>query len=74
MSDYFEAHPDVNQALGDIAKLSPFQAQGALDDFFDDNPTAADDIRALQQPMRDMSDQCGFQVTPGQVLIALEDV
>ena len=68
------AHPDVNQALGDIAKLSPFQAQGALSDYFKEHTQAADDIRAMQQPLKNLSDECGFQVTPGQVMIALEDI
>jgi hemophore-related protein len=74
MSQYLVGHPDVNQALGDIAKMSPFSAQGALKDFFKEHTAAADDIRAMQQPLKDLSDQCGFKVTPGQVLIALEDV
>jgi len=74
MSAYLVAHPEVNQALGDIAKMSPFQAQGALSSFFKEHTADADAIRALQQPLKDLQDQCGFQVTPGQVLIALEDI
>jgi hemophore-related protein len=74
MSQYLEAHPDVNTELGNIATLSPWQAQGALTNYFNSNPTAANDIRGLQQPLKDLSAQCGFQVTPGQVLLALEDI
>jgi heme-binding protein len=74
LSQYLQAHPDTNQALTDVAKQSPFAAQSAFTDYFKGNTAAAADLHALQQPMVDLSNQCGFQVTPGQVLGALSDL
>ena len=74
ISQYLQAHPDTNQALTDVAKQSPFAAQSAFTDYFKGNTAAAADLHALQQPMVDLSNQCGFQVTPGQVLGALSDL
>jgi heme-binding protein len=74
LSQYLAAHPDANQALGDAAKQSPFQALGSFSKYFDAHPQEADEVRAIQQPLKDLSDQCGYQVTPGQVLVALGDL
>ena len=74
LSQYLQAHPDTNQALTDVAKQSPFAAQSAFTNYFQGNTAAAADLHALQQPMVDLSNQCGFQVTPGQVLGALSDL
>jgi hemophore-related protein len=74
ISQYLQAHPDTNQALTDVAKQSPFAAQSAFTNYFKGNTAAAADLHALQQPMVDLSNQCGFQVTPGQVLGALSDL
>lgn len=74
ISQYLQQHPETNQALADVAKQSPFSAQSAFTSYFDGNPTAKADLHALQQPIVDLSDQCGFQVTPGQVLIAMSDL
>ena len=74
ISQYLQAHPDTNQALTDVAKKSPFAAQSAFTDYFQNNPTAAADLHGLQQPLVDLNNQCGFGVTPGQVLGALSDL
>jgi hemophore-related protein len=74
ISQYLQAHPDTNQALSDVAKQSPFAAQRAFTAYFDGNRAAAGDLHGLQQPLVDLSNQCGFQVSPGQVLGALSDL
>jgi hemophore-related protein len=74
ISQYLQAHPDTNQALTDVAKQSPYAAQSAFTDYFKGNTAAAADLHTLQQPLVDLSNQCGFQVSPGQVLGALSDL
>jgi heme-binding protein len=74
ISQYLQAHPDTNQALTDVAKQSPYAAQSAFTDYFKGNTAAAADLRTLQQPLVDLGNQCGFQVSPGQVLGALSDL
>ncbi len=74
ISLYLQAHPDANTALADVAKQSPFSAQSAFSAYFDAHPQEAGDLHTLQQPLVDLSNQCGYQVTPGQVLGALSDL
>jgi heme-binding protein len=74
ISQYLQAHPDVNQALSEVPKQSPFSAQSAFTAYFDGNKQAATDLHNLQQPLVDLSNQCGYQVTPGQVMGALSDL
>ena len=74
LTDYLVAHPDTDQALTDVAKQSPFAAQSAFSSYFDAHPAEAADLHNLQQPLVDLSNQCGFQVTAGQVLGALSDL
>ena len=74
IAQYLQAHSDTNQALTDVAKQSPFAAQSAFTNYFEDNTAAAADLHALQQPLVDLDHQCGFQVTAGQVLVALSDL
>ena len=74
ISQYLQAHPETNQALADVARQSPFSAQSAFTSYFDVHPQEAADLHTLQQPLVDLSNQCGYQVTPGQVLGALSDL
>jgi hemophore-related protein len=74
LSDYFTAHPDVNQALIDFARQPGFVAVGQFDGYFSDHPQAANDLRAIQRPLVDYKDRCGMQVTPTEALTVLSDV
>jgi hemophore-related protein len=74
ISQYVQAHPDTNQALTDVAKRSPLAAQSAFTSYFQGNTAAAADLHTLQQPLVDLDNQCGFQVSAGQVLVALSDL
>jgi heme-binding protein len=74
ISQYLQAHPETDQALADVAKQSPFAAQSAFTAYFDAHPQEASDLHNLQQPLVNLSSQCGFQVTPGQVMGALSDL
>jgi hemophore-related protein len=74
ISQYLVAHPDTNAALSEIPKQSAFAAQSAFNSYFDAHPTEKADIHNLQQPLTDLSDQCGYQVSPAEVLGALGDL
>jgi hemophore-related protein len=74
IAQYVQAHPDTNQALTDVAKRSPLAAQSAFTSYFQGNTVAAADLHTLQQPLVDLDNQCGFQVSAGQVLVALSDL
>jgi hemophore-related protein len=74
MSTYLQTHPQTNQALTDIAKQSPTEAQVAYRTYFADNPKVADDLKGIQQPVTDLSAQCGIQVSSDQLTNALKTV
>jgi heme-binding protein len=71
-SSYLAAHPEVDQALTDIAKQAPAQAEEAYRAYFANNPQVETDLKAIQQPVVDLSTQCGLQVTPTPVVEALQ--
>jgi heme-binding protein len=74
LSDYFAAHPDVNQALIDITRQPAFVAMGQFDGYFNDHPDEANDLRAIQQPLTDYKDRCGMEVSPTDALTVLAEV
>jgi heme-binding protein len=61
MSTYLQTHPQTNQVLTDIAKQSPTEAQASYETYFRQNPTVATDLKGLQQPVSELSSQCGIQ-------------
>jgi hemophore-related protein len=72
MSTYLQTHPQTNQAMTDIAKQSPTEAQVSYLAYFANNPKVADDLKGIQQPVTDLSSQCGIQVTSNQLTDALK--
>ena len=49
---YLAAHPQTNQALTDIAKQPSDQAEQAYQVYFDANPQIANELQAINQPVR----------------------
>ena len=74
LSEYFAAHPDVNQALIDATRQPPFVAVGQFDGYFNDHPQQADEIRAIKQPLTDFQGRCGMQVEPAEALVVLSEL
>lgn len=74
LSDYFAAHPDVNQALIDITRQPAFVAVGQFDGYFGEHPQQADELRAIQQPLVDYKNRCGMEVSPTDALTVLAEV
>ena len=57
---YLTAHPQTNQELTDIAKQPVEQAQKAYQAYFDKNPQVENELQAINQPVTDLSTQCGI--------------
>jgi hemophore-related protein len=72
MSTYLQTHPQTNQAMTDIAKQSPTEAQVSYRTYFANNPKVADDLKGIQQPVTDLSTQCGIQASSNQLTDALK--
>ena len=69
---YLAAHPQTNQELTDIAKQPVEQAQQAYQVYFDKNPQVENELQAINQPVTDLSEQCGIAVTPTPISEALQ--
>ena len=71
-SQYLTANPEVDQALSDIATQPDDQAVTAYQAYFQTNPAAEQELRTINQPVTDLSTQCGIDVTPTPVSEALQ--
>ena len=69
---YLAAHPQTNQELTDIAKEPTDQAQKGYQVYFDRNPQVENELKAINQPVTDLSSQCGIAVTPTPISEALQ--
>jgi hemophore-related protein len=69
---YLAAHPQTNQELTDIAKQPVEQAQKAYQAYFEKNPQVENELKAINQPITDLSQQCGIAVTPTPISEALQ--
>jgi heme-binding protein len=74
LSTYFAAHPDANQALIDATRQPAFTAVGQFQDYFNEHPQQADELRTIQAPLAAFKDRCGLQVSPTDALAVLADV
>jgi hemophore-related protein len=71
---YLVAHPQTNQELTDIAQQPAEQAEQAYQVYFDQNPQIENELKAINQPITDLSNQCGIDVTPTPISEALQDL
>jgi hemophore-related protein len=69
---YLTAHPQTNQELTDISKQPVEQAQKAYQAYFEKNPQIENELQAINQPITDLSKQCGIAVTPTPISEALQ--
>lgn len=72
MSTYLQTHPQTNQALTDIAKQAPTTAEASYQTYLQANPKVVTDLKGIQQPVTDLSSQCGLQTTSSQLTDALK--
>ena len=73
-SSYLAAHPEANQALTEIAKQPIDEAQVAYRAYFADNPQVESELKAINKPAEDLTNQCGIAVTPTPISEALRGV
>ena len=69
---YLAAHPQTNQELTDIATQPAEQAEQAYRVYFDRNPQIESELKAINQPATDLTNQCGIDVTPTPIAEALQ--
>ena len=69
---YLASHPQTNQELTDIATQPAEQAEKAYRVYFDRNPQIENELKAINQPVPDLTNQCGIDVTPTPISEALQ--
>ncbi len=73
-SSYLVSHPETDKALTDIAKQPGTVAEASYQAYWTNNPAVADELRTIQQPVNDLQEKCGIQLTPSQAVSALEAI
>lgn len=76
-STYLASNPEANDALTEIATqqaTSPEQATAAYRAYFEKNPTVQSELQEINQPVSQLSEQCGIDVTPTPISAALSDL
>jgi hemophore-related protein len=76
-STYLASNPAANDALTDIATQaegSPDATTEAFRAYFAKNPKVQDELKVINQPVADLSSQCGIEVTPTPISAALSDL
>lgn len=71
-STYLAKHPQVDQALTDIARQAGGNPDAAYQAYFDNNQQVASELREINHPVAELSAQCGVDVTPTPVSRALQ--
>lgn len=72
-STYLASNPEANQALTEIAAKPQEQATEGFRTYFAENPKVESELKAINQPVAEISSQCGVEVTPTPISAALTD-
>ncbi|MGV0641807.1 hemophore-related protein [Mycolicibacterium sp. XJ879] len=70
---YLAANPEANQALTQITTQSPAEPTEAFSAYFEQNPQVESELKAINQPAAEISNQCGVEVNPTPLSEALTD-
>lgn len=69
---YLVAHPGANTVLTTAATQSPEDAKAAVRAYFTSNPGEFLDLRRIAAPLKDLRNQCGIAIGPGQFATLFE--
>lgn len=73
-STYLASNPAANEALSEIATKPQVEAQAAYQLYFAENPQIESELQAINQPVVDLANQCGIEVTPTPISEVLSDL
>ncbi|AGB20698.1 hypothetical protein Mycsm_00240 [Mycobacterium sp. JS623] len=65
MSSYLFTHPDVNTFFTGLKGKSRDEMRTEITNYFNANPQAQDEIRAVRQPASDFRDRCNALMPDG---------
>src|SRR3954470_14896375 len=64
---YLDAHPGADDVLTAAADQSPAEANTSVRGYFTAHPGEFFDLNNIVQPLKDVKNQCGVNVTPSQL-------
>lgn len=73
-STYLASNQAANEALTEIATKPQVEAQAAYQLYFAENPQIESELQAIHQPVVDLANQCGIEVTPTPISEVLSDL
>jgi hemophore-related protein len=73
-STYLASHPEANDDLTQITTQTQAEPTEAYRAYFAQNPQVQAELRAIHQPVIDLSSQCAVEVTPTPISEALTDL
>ncbi|ODQ92669.1 heme-binding protein [Mycolicibacterium holsaticum] len=72
-STYLASNPEANEALTKIATQPQEQATEGFRTYFAQNPQVESELKTINQPVTEISNECGVEVTPTPISAALTD-
>ena len=69
---YLGAHPGANNVLTAAATQAPEEARNNVRGYFMGNPGEFLDLQRIAGPLKDLRNQCGIAVGPGQLATLFE--
>ena len=69
---YLGAHPGANNVLTAAATQAPEEARANVRGYFMGNPGEFLDLQRIAGPLKDLRNQCGIAVGPGQLATLFE--
>lgn len=73
-STYLASNPEANEALTEIATQPQEQAREGFRTYFAQNPQVESELKTINQPVTEISNQCGVEVAPTPISEALSDI
>jgi hemophore-related protein len=66
-SGYLDTHPGADDVLTAAANQAPADADASVRAYFTAHPNEYVDLKNIVQPLKDVRNQCGIDVTPSQL-------
>lgn len=71
---YLANHPGADDVLTTAANQSPEDARASVRSYFAGHLGELNDLQNIASPLRDMRNQCGVAISPGQLALLFEQV
>ncbi len=71
---YLASHPGADEVLTAAASQSPEDARASVRGYFVGHLGELNDLQNIARPLRDLRNQCGVAISPGQLALLFDQV